>query len=70
MIGNLDQRVIRSKTYISHFAHSAFVATFEPKDVATALEDADWVNAMHEELENFERNEVWVLVPPHPSAIP
>jgi len=70
MIGDIDHRVTRSKTYISHFAHSAFVATFEPKDVATALEDADWVNAMHEELENFERNEVWVLVPPPPECHP
>jgi hypothetical protein len=25
-----------------------------------------WVNALHEELENFERNQVWTLVePPH-----
>jgi hypothetical protein len=40
----------------SHFAHSAFVATFEPKDVGHALSNPNWVNAMHEELENFERN--------------
>jgi len=25
---------------------------------------------MHEELENFERNEVWVLVPPPPECHP
>ena len=30
--------------------------------VEEALEDADWVNAMHEELHNFERNAVWTLV--------
>jgi hypothetical protein len=30
------------------------------------LSDSCWVNAMHEELENFERNQVWTLVePPH-----
>jgi hypothetical protein len=23
-----------------------------------------WVNVMHEELENFERNQVWTLVEP------
>jgi hypothetical protein len=23
-----------------------------------------WVNAMHEELENFERNQLWTLVEP------
>jgi hypothetical protein len=35
--------------------HSAFVATFEPKDIGYALSDPNWVNAMHE-LENFEKN--------------
>ena len=27
-----------------------------------ALDNPDWVNAMHEELHNFERNQVWALV--------
>ena len=71
MIGELDQRVTRSKSYhISHFTHSAFVASHEPKDIVTTLSDMDWVNGMHEELENFERNEVWVLVPPPPECHP
>ena len=30
--------------------------------VEEALEDPDWINAMHEELQNFERNQVWTLV--------
>jgi hypothetical protein len=31
MIGDISQRVTRSRSYkISHFAHSAFVANFEP----------------------------------------
>jgi hypothetical protein len=51
----------------SNFAHSAFVATFEPKDIGHALPDPNWVNAMHEELENFERNQVWELVEPPPN---
>jgi hypothetical protein len=34
----------------------------EPKDIDKALRDPDWVNAMHEELNNFKRNEVWELV--------
>jgi hypothetical protein len=55
MISNIDQRVTRSKSYhISHIAHSAFVALFEPQDVGHALSNSNWVNAMHEELENFE----------------
>ena len=35
-----------------------------PKDVGHALSDLDWVNAMHEDLENFDRNHIWVLVSP------
>src|SRR3954464_7476080 len=27
-----------------------------------ALEDSDWLEAMHKELNNFERNKVWKLV--------
>ena len=34
---------------------AAFVASFEPKDNEHALSDSNWVNAMHEELENFEK---------------
>ena len=35
----------------------------EPKKVNEALEDADWINFMHEELHQFIRNDVWELVP-------
>ncbi|WVZ89173.1 hypothetical protein U9M48_035610 [Paspalum notatum var. saurae] len=35
-----------------------------------ALSDSNWVNAMHEELENFDRNQVWVSVEPPPHCTP
>ncbi|KAL8101501.1 hypothetical protein AgCh_033413 [Apium graveolens] len=35
----------------------------EPNKVDEALQDADWVQAMQEELNEFERNKVWTLVP-------
>ena len=35
----------------------------EPKKVDKALEDADWINFMHEELHQFIQNDVWELVP-------
>jgi hypothetical protein len=44
--------------------NTLFVALFEPRDVGHALSDSSWVNAMHGELENFERNQVWILVDP------
>jgi hypothetical protein len=39
-----------------------FVSSLEPIKVEQALEDPDWVVAMQEELNNFERNQVWELV--------
>jgi hypothetical protein len=29
-----------------------------PKKIDDALKDVDWMNAMHEELNNFKRNQV------------
>jgi hypothetical protein len=34
----------------------------EPIKVEKTLEDEDWVMSMQEELNNFERNQVWTLV--------
>jgi len=71
MISNLHERTTMHKSrQISHFAHSAFVASFEPRDVGHTLSDPNWVNAMREELENFERNRAWVLVEPPPNCHP
>ena len=69
MIDNLDERVTRSKsTHHAHFTDSVFIASFEPHDVGHTLSDSNWVNAMHEELENFKRNQDWALVEPPPNV--
>ncbi|WVZ58838.1 hypothetical protein U9M48_009064 [Paspalum notatum var. saurae] len=39
----------------------SFVSSIEPSTIDQALSDPDWVNAMHEELNNFTRNKVWTL---------
>jgi hypothetical protein len=52
------------------FRSCAFVATFEPKDIGHTLYDHNWVNSMQEELENFERNQVWELVDPLLGCMP
>jgi hypothetical protein len=71
IIGGINEHTTRLRSRnASHFAHSALVATFEPKDNGHALSDPNWVNAMHEELENFERNQVWELVEPPPNCKP
>jgi hypothetical protein len=38
------------------------VSSIEPKKIDEALLYVDWVNVMHEELNNFTRNQVWELV--------
>ena len=35
----------------------------EPKTISEALTDSNWNTAMQEELNQFERSEVWQLVP-------
>ncbi|XP_073046244.1 uncharacterized protein [Primulina eburnea] len=47
----------------SQVSHSCFVSLVEPKNISEALKDEFWVDAMHEELEQFVRNDVWDLVP-------
>jgi hypothetical protein len=66
IIGNLNERVTQSSrsAHLSCFTNTLFVTLFEPRDVGHALSDSSWVNAMNDELENFERNQVWTLVKP------
>jgi hypothetical protein len=48
IIDDMNERTTRSRVRNnSHFAHAAFVATFEPKDIGHALSDHNWVNSMH-----------------------
>jgi hypothetical protein len=56
-------RSLRS-AHLSSFSNTLFVALFESRDVGHALSYLSWVNVMHEELENFQRNQIWTLVDP------
>ena len=42
--------------------YSCFISQIEPKNVDMALHEPSWVDAMHEELNQFERLKVWQLV--------
>jgi hypothetical protein len=48
--------------HLSCFTNTLLISLFEPRDVRHTLSDSSWVNAMHEEFENFEKNQVWTLV--------
>ena len=41
----------------------AFISQIEPNNLNDAIVYENWVMAMQEELNQFERNEVWELVP-------
>jgi hypothetical protein len=58
IIDNLNERVTRFSrlAHLSYFTNTLFVTLFEPRDVGHALSDSSWVNAMHQELKNFEKN--------------
>nr|GFA44265.1 retrovirus-related Pol polyprotein from transposon TNT 1-94 [Tanacetum cinerariifolium] len=43
--------------------YNAFLTSVEPKTYKEALTQASWIEAMQEELHEFERLEVWELVP-------
>ena len=50
LLGSLNDNMrLRSKA-LSVITHSCYLSQFEPKKVDEALQDADWVNSMHEEL--------------------
>jgi hypothetical protein len=66
IIGNLNERVTWSSrsAHLSYFTNTLVFSLFEPRDVGHTLSYSSWVNAIHEELENLERNRVWTLVGP------
>ena len=47
----------------NHVTYHCYLAQFEPKRVEEAFQDENWVESMHEELNQFVRNDVWELTP-------
>ena len=62
IIGDIFRGVQTRSRLASFCEHFSFVSSIEPKKIDETLKDIDWVNAMHEELNNFTRNQVWELV--------
>ena len=57
---SLRKGVSTRRQLANYCEHHAFVSCVEPQKFYEALEDPDWLNAMHEELNNFERNNMWI----------
>jgi hypothetical protein len=62
IIGDIQSGVQTRSRLVSFCEHYSFVSSIEPTKIEEALNDVDWVTAMHKELNNFTRNQVWELV--------
>ena len=66
IIRSLDEGLRLRKGNIllaNHVTYYCYLAQFEPKRVEEALQDENWVELMHEKLNQFMRNDVWELIP-------
>jgi hypothetical protein len=61
-LGSLQKGVLTCSHLANFCQYFSLVSSIELAKVEKALEDEDWVMAMQEELNNFERNQVWTLV--------
>lgn len=64
IIGNINDKVITRRKTQNMCAFSAFLSQIEPKNAKEAILDENWLLAMQEELQQFERCQVWELIPP------
>ena len=62
IIRDISRGVQTRSRLASFYEYFSFVSSIEPKKIDESLKDVDWVNAMHEELNNFTINQVWELV--------
>ena len=62
IIGQIHKGVSTCSVVSNYCKHMAFVSQIEPKSIEEALKDDKCVAAVHEELHQFTRNDVWFLV--------
>ena len=67
IMGNMNELILRKETIdkcVANFvSYSCYLSQVEPTKVEEAIQDESWVEAMHDELLQFQRNGVWTLVP-------
>jgi hypothetical protein len=62
ILGDIKNRVTTRSRVTNFCEHYSFIFSFEPFKIKDALRDPNCVVPMQEELNKFNRNEVWSLV--------
>ena len=67
IVGNMNELTLRKRIVdkcVANFVfYSCYLSQVEPTKVEEAFQDESWVEAMHDKLLQFQRNDVWTLVP-------
>ena len=67
IVENMNELTLRKcpvdKCVANFVYYSCNLSQVEPTKIEDALQDESWVEAMHDELLQFQRNDVWTLVP-------
>ncbi|KAK2374267.1 putative mitochondrial protein [Trifolium repens] len=63
ILGNKESPRKTRSDYQQHDSLLGLISMIEPKNVDEALSDDGWIVAMQDELNQFQRNDVWDLVP-------
>ncbi|XP_019231695.1 PREDICTED: uncharacterized protein LOC109212502 [Nicotiana attenuata] len=67
IIGN-SQEGMKTRRSLKQTSNIALISQFEPKKVDEVLGNERWITTMKEELDQFEKNKVWELIPKPPNA--
>ena len=54
---------IRTRSSLRSESNLALISEIQPESIDEALTDQNWIEAMKEELSQFEKSKVWTLVP-------
>ena len=63
IIGDVFKRVKTHSQDLNECSHLIFLSYIEPRNINKVLNDEFWFLVMQDELNNFDRNNVWDLIP-------
>jgi len=67
LLGDFNEGLRLRNRVVNQVSYNCYLSQFEPKKVEEALQDESWVAAMHDELHQFIRNDVWAFNPRPPN---